>query len=254
MNSSKTTSKVTKAELKVRELVLDFMETEYFLEGVKSLRRKYSIPECGFIIDDKERLLAKEASVNYVPQLLKTTESERKRLGNNVNREVVALYKSKLEIATPSITQTLKYFLYFNIVDTDYIFYGRSRLSSLLRIRNLRQDIEEGVIENNQDIFDKTPIAIVMHPETTKRDLLDFVEQKWTEIEARLYEYKLSNTKLKNIKIRPEKSRLRDQIIYDNKDKSYKEVSFELGKKHIYLEQGNIANYKKKIIAKRKAV
>lgn len=252
MQKSQATLKVTKAELKVRELVLDFMETEYFLEGIKSLRLKYGIPECGFTDNEEGRLMVKDASVGYVPQLLTTTEGERKRLGNSINREVVTLYKSKIEIATPSITQTLKYFLYFNVIDTSYLFSGRFRPSSLIRVRNLKQDIEEGVIENNQDIFDKTPIAIVLHPETTKRDLLDFIEQKWLDVDVRLSEYRLDNSKLKNIKTRSDKSRLRDQIIYDNKDKNYREISAELGKKGIYLEQGNIANYKKKVVAKRK--
>lgn len=242
----KTSPKVTQQEQKVVEHILNFMETEYFLDNIQLLRKKYNVPENGYETRGADTNLT---IFNYTPKEFNGDEG----LSLSITRDLNSLFKEKLEISSLYSSLLFKYFFFYNKIDLNVLEKYRDG-ASLIKIRDLKVDIDDGLIEECSDVFDSRPIAITLHPETTKRDLLDFVEQRWAEIEARLIGYKNSESNLKNIRIKKPKARLRDQIIYENKDKSIKDISRELGKAKIPLDYGNIANYKKKVITKRKKV
>lgn len=245
--------KITNQELKVTEYILDFMEKEYFTDNIKALRKKYGIPESGYKITEKNLESISKSILTYIPAELNVKGKDGKALSIQITKDLNVLFKEKLEISSLYSSFLFKYFFFFNDKDFSILEKYRDGIS-LIKIRDLKIDIDDGLIEECPDVYDNKPIAITLHPETTKRDLLDFVEQRWIEIEARLLDYKTNKSKLKNIRIKKPKARLRDQIIYENKDKSIKEISSELGKVKIPLDFGNISNYKKKIVGKRKKV
>lgn len=248
------TSKVTKQELKALDHILDFMETEYFLDSIKRLRKEYGIPKDGYIITEIELANIRKHRLNYLPTKFSLDGHDNKTIGNRVNKDVGAIHKGKLELTSPNTTGLLKFFLFFNSKDFNALQKSSLAGASLVTIRDLKMEEDEGILEYNQGTFNERPVAITLHPETTKRDLLDFIAAKWVEIEARMTPYKTLESRLKNIKLKSLEARKRDDIIYKNKDKTIKEIRRELGDAKVYLDDGNIANYKKKIVAKRKKV
>jgi hypothetical protein len=239
---------------KVVDHIYSFIDSPYFLTKIKELRLKYSIPETGFVLRQEELDYYKKyyAPVRY-PVLYITNSTD--DVTFTLRLEIYEVIKSKLEISNGSVCDVLMYYLLYDLKSISFntrLERSFSSKDSMIRISNIRQDIELKSIEMFPETYYDRPVALLIHPDTTRRDLEDFISREWQTISEMITPYKNESSPLKNVKLKKVKARLRDEIISKNINESNKVIAKALAKEKINLEYGNISNARKAIIKKDK--
>jgi hypothetical protein len=110
---------------------------------------------------------------------------------------------------------------------------------------------EEADYERTKMLWDKTyPVRIYVHPQASKRDILDYVKKCYNPgIKRRLEKNKNSDIDLGSARKRSERIQKRDRFIYQHRDLKYKEISRKVAEKFDEpLDEGYIG----KIISREK--
>ena len=209
---------------------IEITKTEYFQNFIKDIRQKYGIPINGFKMHNKEIGIPAETVV-----LSKAQDEE---LKNEIITRICEKYR-------------LHYFDYYDVIEF-YIFYNILRplneigACGLFRVSDVIDEKNEPFGELFQRSDDMAyPIAIMISPYASQRDLIDFIKNKvvWEkEIKFLQDKYKDDNVKIGKVKAKDEKIQKRNDFIYDHRDLPRKQIMSLVHKEFgVVLDYGHIA-------------
>ncbi|KKR18345.1 MAG: hypothetical protein UU65_C0002G0220 [candidate division CPR2 bacterium GW2011_GWC1_41_48] len=211
---------------------LDITKKEYFNDVIKELRKKYEIPPNGYKPDE-------DGCYRFPPRNTIFEDNFQKELA--LRNEIIEKICRKYQLHNFD----------FSDVVLRYVFYNYIELSNQLGACGLF--IVSDVIKEKEDPFSEFvqqsddmayPIAIRISPYASQRDLIDFIKNKivWKkEIEFLQNKYKDKNIKIGRVKAKNQSTQERNDFIYQNRDKTLKEVRELLADKNIFLDDGHIA-------------
>lgn len=203
-----TVSQSTKKVLKVLE---DFMYSPLFITEILKLRKKYNIPEKGFSHGysyDENISLTEEPFLFLPAEIKKDSKISKKNLAKNIRSDINDLLKDTIEPVTVFTASVIAYYLFFNEISFDFNekiinFYNKYGLQEVIDF-----DWAEEAQGSPKELFKEKPVAILLHPETTQRDLLDFIKKNFNKDIKPLLEGHKTKGLYKNIKLK-EKDKLK---------------------------------------------
>lgn len=206
----------SKGVQKMWNYFIEITKTDYFLNFVKEMRKKYNIPPRGF-------KLKKNKSFTIPPKNF----SKQTELRDEIIKKICEKYK-------------LHYFDYCDVME-EYIYYNilfpLSELSScgLFYVSDVIDEKEEPFGELFQKSDDMAyPIAIRISPYASQRDLIDFIKNKviWEkEIKFLQDKYKDKNIKIGKIKSKNKKIQKRNDFIFKHQNLPRKKIMSLVNKK-----------------------
>ncbi len=211
---------------KVWNYFLAITKTDYFLQTIGELRKKYNIPPEGFKPKDKHYL--------FPPSGVSFEDS--KKMRDEIRDKICKKYK-------------LHGFDYGEVIQ-EYVYYGFFHPISQINacglfytydfILDKKEPFDEMVQESDDLAY---PIAIRMSPYATQRDLINYIKIVWdNEIDFLRKKYADPNIKIGKIKSRKISIQERNDFIYKHRDKPLKEIMRVLNRERgILLDWGHIA-------------
>jgi|GEM_PF-3229773 len=215
---------ITKSIIRTLRYLDDFISSDKFQADIKTLRETIGVPESGMEVND---YFLSEDIDSWVFKLPKGI--------NSTDKDINLFLK---EIAEPLVFRSLE----ISIALRAYLLFGKlspfieNLLLESLATKNLCQiiDLREEFLWRNQandaltkyidELTSKYPTAILINPEASKRDLIEYINKYWSLIDEYRLKYIESPKKIGNTrKINP-KIRARNELIWSNKDKSIKEI------------------------------
>lgn len=191
----------TQGNIKLWNIFLNIVETDYFQDKIKDIRKKCNIT----IIKPKRR------SINLRPFEDSLSEKDRKY----IKKELKSLCK-KYSISYFDWGGVIFHYLFCNIVkkmDEDHNCYN------MCLIANLAEEAREPFGKDVQDSDNIAhPIAIRISPYASKRDILDFVNKMYPEIKDYQEECVSSDKSIWYRRKGNARVRERNKFIYENKE------------------------------------
>lgn len=231
---------------KVINTFQNFLRKEVFQKNIKELRKKYNVPPAGIAIRDEE---LKKISQRSLP--LSSRE---------FNKDMESIL-SEFPLKHWGVLFLAKIYFFYNDIDrfvnlNPDIHYG------VLETFNLANDLatyEQGFDPDNGDDpivmlkeivarGEEYPVAIGIHKDASKRDLLDFIAKSWKEI---IKQRASGGSKLLEVRGRKSKNRFTADLIYKNKGLSIKEIRGILSDQNIFKDDGEIAKIRSQEIKRR---
>lgn len=198
-------------------------EKDHYKKTISQLREKYGIPENGF----------KTGRVFSSPPKGFT---EYKKL----HKEVADIICRKYHLHLADYAEVISEYILHNYLQP--VSYYEA--CGLFLVSDILSDKEEGENSFTESDDIAYPIAIRISPYASQRDLIDYVTNKtvWKkEIEFLQKKYRDNTIKIGKIKRKNKTIQDRNLFIYQNRDKSIKEIRKLLAQKKIYLDDGHIS-------------
>lgn len=208
-----------------------YIESNKFQARVKILRKKLGIPPKGLKLPLKtkktiERLNSLDA-VFYCP--LELNDFTYLTI-NDVIKSVVKDFPT----GNTTLYNFFKFYVLYNekfysLLSTEYA----SQKNSLCIIEDMKESFElnekvgigsDHTIKALKKRFENYPIIIKIHPATSSRDLIDYIETNGKLIESCLIKYRDENSKVGRIRKGNPRIKERDQFIYENRHLPYKDI------------------------------
>lgn len=216
----------TKGSTKLWNFFLAMSETDEFNKMIAEIRQEYGIPKDGFSTFEKK--------LNWENAIA----DENDRLGRDIEiAKKIDKICDKFNARFLSSQFVIENFLYFNkIMLNPYSF-----ANNLCYISDLKDD--KTLFEFNvMDSADVYPIVMGISPYARQRDILDFVKKIYKiGIEPLQKQYKSVDAKIGKIKSKNPDIQKRNKFIYENRNKSIKEIRALLANKKVYLDDGHIS-------------
>lgn len=243
-----TVSQSTKKVLKVLE---DFMYSKFFVNEIKSLREQYGIPKNGFPETGDEKMKFSKNPLLFIPEEMKTSDTLK---NNEMSRSITKAININIicEHIYPKNTYTasvIKYYLFFNQISFDWNndvidTYDKFGLQEVIDFNYWEK---EG-IENKMNTFTEKPVGILLNPEITKNDLLDFIKKNFEAEIKPLLQYYQKKSLYKNVKVKnnPVTNKIKE-VISKSSDKTTAEISKELAKEKIVIDKQHIVKTRREL-------
>ena len=242
--------KLPQSVKKTLKIIEDFIYSDFFMSEIKNMRFKYNIPEIGLSATEKDRIAFLHKPIIFLPDKICSKDShENIKTSMEINRYVSLKILNDIYPRNMYLSFLVKYFLFFNELDKGLIenMINDFNNRGIIRVENLVYWKQENI-----DVFfngiEENPVAILLNPETTKRDLLDFINKNFkNHIYPMLSLFKRDGlysgvkTKNSNRSIRIKK------IILENVSSSVSEISKKLVEQNIFLDKQNILKEKNKL-------
>lgn len=231
--------KKPQAVQKMMNYLNEFIISDYFQGEIKKIRKDLSIPENGYPIEPKDEDAIKTLDIFYLP-----TGFTMERLKNCR----VALREILKKFPTSELTVSYGFFVYlvYNTFRQEIFTEGLS-LNNLCRLVDMREIVmeREGVPEvleeTLQYMTEKHPIALYIRPETTQRDIVEYVEKIWDYIEIYKNKYANKESRVGKTRKKNEKIKERNTFIYQNRELPRKEIMGLVAEKFgDYMDYGHI--------------
>lgn len=200
----------SKGAQKMWNYFLEITKKDYFTETIKEIRKKYNIPENGFI----------DSRCMMPPENLEDRYNTIEKIRDEIVNKICKKYR-------------LHYFDYSEVL-LDFVCYnylnpiGELTACGLFRLVDVIGEKEEPYGELLQQSDDMAyPIAIRISPYASQRDIIDFVKNKsiWKMgIEPLQEKYKDEDIKIGQVKTKNEEIQKRNDFIYENREKPRKEI------------------------------
>jgi hypothetical protein len=251
----------TQAEQKLIVQFQKWFETEEIETKVLELRQQIGIPSEGIPITDED--LKQIGSLTLTPQNLPFTE---RRKVTKCLRECFAGTREFLE-ARPLLNN-----MYFKHVLRAYILFNKFllddvraalpialRLTNLCDINDAKENIEEYLgaeeeecndpemremyIDSQRSLTDLFPIALNIHPESSQRDIVDFIKKNWPYIKALQERRKNENSRVLHSRTKINESvKERNKLIntWHKDGMRTKDIRKKLASQHLFLDDGHI--------------
>jgi len=223
MKNKKPKIRLTKGQIKIFNYFNEVIKTDYFVKTISELRKKYKIPKNGFGI------YKEEDGNNLIPRRwLQKTDSQTKERFFEDAKTICDRFKLK-----PN------YYWYHTILSA--LFYKEPVFSfslDLCEIWNLAWESEivkkfppAKIWLKNPDA-NRYPIAILISPYASERDILDFIRKRYaTGIFPQQKKCKDSDIKIGRFKLKNQLIQLRNQFIYQHRHLPRKEIETLVRKK-----------------------
>jgi hypothetical protein len=228
------------------------VETSDFEDEVRAIRLEIGVPIDGLSLveqEDKDHLWLSL----YTPIALRQQYPEKipKFLGTTVR--AVKRLADKLAFSSMYFEQVITCYILYNQFFFDEILeqWPKLGLESLCKIVDAKMEIEEYISQEDAQTLateshpeddslltnmytamqhrslDKYPLALRIHPEASKRDIVDYLNKHWGYIRMLQETYRVtSGTALRHAKTsRNEKIDKRNEFIYEQRDLPRREIN-----------------------------
>lgn len=218
---------------KLWRYLVSIVEKDEFQKIILGIRNEFSIPLEAFPIIGK--------SWNHPPKKWKLYSPdwvERLKIQNQI-REKLEMACNKYGLPPRDFVEILE----------DYLFYNKLFLTpepnghNLCYVIDLKTKRDSLGSELTDKDIENYPVALLINPSTSKRDILDFVEKLFkTAIRPLQEKYKKPNFKIGSVKKTRPDIRARNKFIYENRNLPVKEIRRLLwSDKHLVLKSKDIS-------------
>jgi len=215
-----------KSNKKVINTFRDFLRTDSFQKTARELRVKYGILPSGISISDKE-----------LPEINQQTFPINFGSGDlyrELNRDIENLI-SGFPIKHWAVVFLSKVYIFYNDIER-FVHLKPDFDYGVIEIFNLAEDLSTydggfdpdngnspmALLKEVVNRGDEYPIAIGVHKDATKRDLIDFISKNWKRIAG---ERSGEESRLLQVRTRREGSREMTDFIYRNRHMSRKKLA-----------------------------
>jgi len=209
-----------------------------FIAELKELRKKINIPKYFQTITEPS---SKKDKI-YLIKLGNKTKVYDSNPFEPINKSNLELFDSFAKKYGLNIYQDISYLLYLGILlhSNDSIkHFILPRLSPNNICFDLSDCLErDEYIKKNipllkEEVIDKYPIAILIHPYMTERDIIDLVKKTYkSDIEPLQKKYRKENITLGKSRKKSRKIAERNKLIYDNRNKPISEINTIINTKY----------------------
>jgi hypothetical protein len=219
----------SKSQLRFENYLDHFIKSDYFQLEIKQIREKFGLSASGYPAEDLDKKSLRDFMVYFPVQLA----GRKYELLKPIN---LALGKIKFPVRnTGIITHIFKLYLFHNINFYNLFeefFVTRNNLCDLVvQYDDTReyQSVVEVYFEKRMRETEVYPLAIQFHQNVSQRSLVDFIERNWKLIEY--YQSEISKndssvaSKVGRVRSGNKRIRERDTFIYENRSKSYQDIS-----------------------------
>ena len=243
----------------------DFVRKESTVSFILEVRRKLGLPQQGLSYEDFDRdLLSQEpvGFIGYIPWRLSDNAERRRELLGILISNVFGFLSAK-NIDSSFIASMLRNYILFNQVISD--FPTQDMTTDFIKMENLREfvrrydrnnpqawrpldreettdeetrqaELNESLHKSLKNTSEKYPIAIYINPNSSQRQIVDFISTYWDWIQ------KQRNGDLKNFtKVRSRNKQVRNDFVYKNRHLPIKKIT-KLVQENFgeFLDEGNI--------------
>jgi len=233
-----TSKKDDQSRKKLLAYIKETFKEKPFISRVKEIRKQFMIPDDGFKKEENHIKWHHKLCDGKFPDFEKT----------------VKILGQEITLSLPGIASLLSNFITQDIIDFRYIDDG-----SLIICRDIAHSREMAhmspVWSKYKEAEDEFyPIAIMINPQTSQRDLLDFIRKNYTShVKPQLDAYKENNTKLGSVQNKPSEEVY--EFIYQNRSLSLNEIAEKLGQQYkLFFDVGHISSIIRIERARRKEV
>lgn len=227
---------------KLKNYLDAFIESDFFQKKIKKLRIKYHIPPMGF---DSNAITTNNYPDSYLFHLPK--ELVLKKQGSSLLRSInidVRDIAKHFPVGGEYLKTFFKLYLFYNkkFYFSNYSFLRKSNLCNLV---DLREEFEEydGAENFYIDLINhrikEYPIAIMIQPNASQRDIVNYIERNWSDFFIRIMKYRNKNQlgKIKN-----KRRKERDLFIYEHRHLPRKEIARLVNTKFLNqaIDYGNV--------------
>lgn len=227
---------MTQSMQKIMNYLLDYVESEDFQLQIKNLRKKVGIPEEGlpYTLSDKDTFRAR--SLFYMPEGVTQAQAKRANLGL---REIT----KDFPVRELDITIGFRMYFFHNQIFMDN-FEDGIFFSNLCKIVDLRGDFQEYAPiyeERMENLIKHYPVAILLRPETSQRDVVEYVKRAWDYLESMKEPYLDPHTRVGKTRKKNPKIKARNDFIYENRALPRKEIASMVAKKFgDFMDHGSV--------------
>jgi hypothetical protein len=206
----------SKIDFKTYGFIKELVTKGYFRNQIKRIRINNNIPVRGFSISKYDEFIIKE---------------KYPRIPNKINK--IGLFADLNNLL-------YNYNLSSGWIDffTDYILFNwfgdyldsRQIITLDLGPKTNTKEINEKIIDNSK-IFGLNPVAILIPPFLTQRELADYLEVNFEEIERFQKKYRNNSFKISKRKQHKSNNNVRDNYIYKHRGIKKKELASKVAQK-----------------------
>lgn len=213
------------------------MDSEYFQNRVKEIRKEYKIPNTGLKMSKEveEELNKQIHHYFHLPEELKTKD---RNILKEINLYIRDICK-KLTIENLDLMFFFRIYILYNkkiytIINGKLSFVDLCQTQDMIDFAtffgaDLPEDKHTEHLKRN---FEYYPIIIKLHPSVSQRDLVGYIKDNWDSIEYSLSQYKDENSKIGKVKKKKLGIKERNDFIYENRHLSSREIMGMLYKKY----------------------
>jgi len=218
---------------------LDITQKRYFEELIKKARKDFKIPSKGF------KPIKVRNKINYIYPPEEWEYRDNYAVKQKINKIFKDICK-KYDLHFIDWYQTIEHYLFYNKIQPIYSL----NFANLCMVQDLIEEKEEieskkeekfydDFIEKNDDL--SFPIVIRISPYASQRDIIDYVKRVHSTINELQEKYIKKEIKIGKVRTKNKVIQKRNAFIYENKNKSLKEIRGLLSKRKIHLDDGLIA-------------
>lgn len=197
----------TKGHKKLWQYFLNLFKSDYFQNKIKEWRQWYQIPPNGF--KDSQQIFPYPESWK-----LRYTDSAKK-----LDSEIDAMCR-KFHLHPLYWDDPIRSYLFYNQLEFGHDTDGHNLCQIFDVVELKKEPFEDSTNEMDDLIF---PIAIRISPYATNNDIVDYVRKMADVIDDFQSSYRKPEIKIGKIKTK--KAQDRDEFIYQNQDKTGKEIA-----------------------------
>ncbi len=207
----------------------EFVRKEEVVNFVKELRKELNLPLEGidFTKEDEEALTGRIEILMYTPErVVKLSQS------TNENRALQAcnIFTREQSRSSIYISTLLRFYVFFNKT-MDLVMKISDHYNDYLRIEYLPSELSGRSKEHFYDHYDavskKNPVALLIDPEVSQRQIQDFISHNWTTIRSYREKKPVITYKRKKSKIQE-----RNDFIYQHRDLPRREIMMKVTDKY----------------------
>jgi hypothetical protein len=239
----------TRGYKKLLNYVEQITKTDYFKQAIKDLREQYKIPKNGFKIEyEISEINGKKIKTIWGNSPKNWTYHNDNEKGQEINNKLMELCK-KLHLHFFDYYEVFEQHLFYNFSPNTTmghtLSYNLCRLEDVVdekreyKMEREGGDVYEGSFEEADDIA--YPLAIRFSPYASQRDIIDYIKKMYPLIKEYQDSLVDKNVKLGKVKTKNKDIQKRNDFIYENKNKSLKEIRGLLAYKNTFLDDGHIA-------------
>lgn len=224
---------LTRGSMKVWNYLLGITKSKVFIDKVAVIRKKYNIPRVGY----KFKL---GIDSPFCPPQIWRKQSKNMDAWFNFFDEIKKL---SIEIGIHPYDNYLDYYVFFNKLYKPDPWLDQGR--HLCHISDIPESLNDWIGRTRFDLDNKSyPVAIRISPYASGRDIIDFIEKKFTtDIKPLLIKYKKNDIKIGKFRSKSPEIQARNNFVYQHRRWSREKISKETGIKFgekLKADQGNV--------------
>lgn len=198
----------TSSQKKMWSYVKDLIERSVFRKDLREFRKKFNIPEQGYNKPDYQEQEVEAQNKDYRESLISFAR------------------KYKLGVLWEDVLECYIFYNDFHYKFSVDLMGSMVDVEDVYSLLNENYENDTGVQEYIKQKSEQFPIAIFLNPYVSQRDVLDYIKNMFkVSIEPKLKQYREENVSLGKVRRKNSRVEIRDEFIFNNRNKSKKEIT-----------------------------